>query len=170
MGLISKPLLIMKDDEYNSNVCCCMISPREPPTLRTECYQEEDEDNLSEASSHPPTSPLLSPQRSPSSSRGHSPTPPPHQNSSNHPSSPAKLTLDFSTTVPSPTETSLPKLEGESIGSRSVTHSPRKSPAGSPSRRLLLPSGKSDGLVPAGDRKTAVPLKLAQAQVSSSCL
>eukprot|EP00057_Strongylocentrotus_purpuratus_P015657 XP_011670131.1 PREDICTED: voltage dependent calcium channel L-type isoform X4 [Strongylocentrotus purpuratus] len=139
----------------------------EPPTLRTECYQEEDEDNLSETSSHPPTSPLLSPQRSPSSSRGHSPTPPPHQNSSNHPSSPSptKLTLDFSTTVPSPTETSLPKLEGESIGSRSVTHSPRKSPAGSPSRRLLLPSGKSDGLVPAGDRKTAVPLKLAQAQV-----
>ncbi|XP_041459338.1 voltage-dependent L-type calcium channel subunit alpha-1D-like isoform X6 [Lytechinus variegatus] len=139
----------------------------EPPTLRTECYQEEDEDNLSETSSHPPTSPLLSPQRSPSSSRSHSPTPPPQHNSSNHPSPSANLTLDFSTTVPSPTETSLPKLEGESIGSRSVTHSPRKSPAGSPSRRLLLPScvGKSDGLVPAGDRKTAVPIKLAQAQV-----
>ena len=137
---------------------------REPPTLRTECYPEEDEDNLSETSSHPPTSPLLSPERSPSSSRSHSPTPPPHHNNPK----PTTLTPDFSTTVPSPTETSLPKLESDRLGGGSLPRTPRKAAgsAESPSRRLLLPGGKADGLVPAADRKTAVPLKLAQAQVS----
>ncbi|XP_072181814.1 voltage-dependent L-type calcium channel subunit alpha-1D-like [Diadema setosum] len=140
----------------------------EPPALRTECYQEEDEDNLSETSSHPPTSPLLSPERSPSSSRSHTPTPPPNRHPNTATPTPtrspsATLSPDFSTTVPSPTETSLPKLGSESLGS--LGHSPRK--MGSPTRRALLSSrvGKSDSLVPAGDRKTAVPLKLAQAQV-----
>ena len=154
------------------------LSHREPPKLTTECY---DEDASSETSSHPPTSPLLSVDRSPTHSHGSSPSrgsrgspSPRHMSRSPSPripgrSSPraASVTGDYITG-----HSSLPRYhDSDSVNSVRSYPIGRRGHFSSPTPRtgssLLSCVGRSHDQ-PVSERKTAMPLKLAQTQVSST--
>lgn len=122
---------------------------REPPVLTTDCY---DEDSSSETSTHLPDTPLLTPeQRSPASSRSHSPSP----LSSARPDG----------TTSSATNSSLPMLDAESLGSMGSRLNSRHSDSANQKPSLLKSCVGKESSTPVSERKTAVAMKLAQAQV-----
>lgn len=142
--------------------------------MTTECYDEEDAS--SDASSHPPTSPLLAVDRSPShsttsSTRGSralslSRSPSPRHTAGTRA---ASLTGDYVVTGRS----SLPRYlhEADSV-SNSVKSYPMgrrghfgSTPAPRTGSSFLSCVGRSHE-PPASERKTAMPLKLAQTQVN----
>ncbi|XP_071818049.1 voltage-dependent L-type calcium channel subunit alpha-1D-like isoform X4 [Apostichopus japonicus] len=134
---------------------------REPPVLTTDCYED---DSSSETSTHLPDTPLLTPeQRSPISSRSHSPS---ALSSAARPDG----------TPTSLTNSSLPMLDAESLGSSSMgsqlnsrhhhhhRHRSGDHPANQKPSLLKSCVGKESS-TPVSERKTAVAMKLAQAQV-----
>ncbi|XP_022081221.1 voltage-dependent L-type calcium channel subunit alpha-1D-like [Acanthaster planci] len=140
-----------------------------PPTLTTECYDDEDDDTSSE-NSHPATSPLLSHEHTPSPSRSCS------SGSRSVSASPQTSSLtDFPTATGTSSsrypgdESSLPGGEcggdgGNSYPAMAGRKVPPLSSARTSGSSLLSCVGKAEPR-PASERKTAVPLKLAQAQV-----
>ncbi|XP_038067555.1 voltage-dependent L-type calcium channel subunit alpha-1D-like isoform X3 [Patiria miniata] len=133
-----------------------------PPTLTTECYDEDDDDedddgDTSSENSHPPTSPLLSHEHTPSPSRSSS--------GSRSISASPHTSSEFPTSSHYPgDESSLPSGECDSVANYPMN---RKVPAlthRTSGSSLLSCVGKPEPRL-ASERKTAVPLKLAQAQV-----
>ena len=143
-----------------------------PPRLTTECYEEDDEDSEDDSSSdnsHTPSYPLLSHEHTPSPSRSSSGS----RSISASPQTTSLAPADFAVTNYPATkyhgdESSLPVGDCDSYGSYPM-HRRAPSLTHKTSGSSLLSScvGKPD-VRPASERKTAVPLKLAQAQVTCS--
>ncbi|XP_071784403.1 voltage-dependent L-type calcium channel subunit alpha-1D-like isoform X3 [Asterias amurensis] len=140
-----------------------------PPKLTTECYEDESdiEDDASSDNSHTPTYPLLSHEHTPSPSRSSSGS----RSISASPQTSSLVPADFAVSDYPVAEyhgddSSLPVGDCDSFRSYPMQRRiPSLTHKTSGSSLLSACVGKPPDIRPVSERKTAVPLKLAQAQV-----